>query len=66
MSKILSVLGFVVGLIVILFLLWGGTELIATLFNVEESGKKTLIRWGLIVGLLVFGSVMRRKFPSLR
>lgn len=64
MSKILTILGYVIGGIIMLFVLFGGTELIATIFNVEDDGNKTLIRWGLIACLLVIGSLLRRKYPS--
>ncbi len=66
MSKILNVLGFMVAVVILLFVLLGGTELIASIFNVEESGNKRLIRWGLIAVIAILGSVLRRKYPSVK
>lgn len=66
MSKTLNVLGFVVAVVILLFVLLGGTELIASIFKVEESGNKRLIRWGLIAVIAILGSVLRRKYPSVK
>ena len=49
MKKLLGGLGIIVGVILIIALIYGATELLANLFNVESEGGKRGIRWTMIV-----------------
>lgn len=63
-SKLLGFLGLVIGIVVLLLFLYGGTSLIAHIFDVEDEGNRRLIRWGLIALVLIVGAVIRRKAPA--
>ena len=65
MSKLVNLLGFVAGVIFLLFIIKGGTELISKIFDVEDHGTKLAIRWSLIIFILILGALLRRKSPSI-
>lgn len=60
----MNVLGFVIGVIIILAALWGATALISHIFNIEDEGNQRLVRWGLIALFLIGGALVRRLIPS--
>jgi len=65
MAKLLKALAAVVGIVIAVLIIWGLSELIYTIFNIEDEGTKTIIRWGVIVGFFITGALLRKKFPSL-
>ena len=65
MSKVKSILAFLIGVILLFAIIWGLTELIANIFNIEDSDGKRLIRWALIFFFVILGSVIRVFFPNL-
>ncbi len=65
MSNFKNLLGFLVGALLLIILLWGLTELISYIFKIESSSTKSGIRWALIILVLFIGSFFRRKSSSV-
>jgi|GEM_PF-6378778 len=66
MSLLKSFAGFLIGVIILLFIVWGGTELISLIFTIEDHEIKRMIRWAMIIIILILGAILRYKADLTR